>query len=105
MIDQPANYDDALEYIRKEFDRFEHVIITRNTIRALYMHKVITHAEKLLIQDLKVQDRMEYLLDYIIIPSLAARTSEKFIALIIILKKSNDTTMNRVASDMITTLF
>lgn len=105
MIDQPVNYDDALEYVRKEFDRFEHVIVNRNTIRALYMHKVLTHAEKLHIQDLKVQDRMEYLLDYIIIPSLAARSSQKFIAFINILKKSTDTTMNRVASDMIDRLF
>ena len=105
MIDQPVNFDDALEYIREEYDRFEHVIINRDTIKALYMHKVITHAEKLQIQDLKMQDRMEHLLDYIIIPSLGAKTSHKFVAFINILNKSDDATMNRVAFDMISKLF
>ena len=43
---------------------------------------------------------MERLLDYIIIPSLNAKTGQKFIAFINALKKSEDTTLNRMASDM-----
>ena len=69
------------------------------------MHKVITHAEKLQIQDLKVQDRLEHLLDYIIIPSLSAKTGQKFIAFINVLMKSDDTSLNRMASDITRNLF
>ena len=74
-------------------------------ISDLYIDKVITHAEKLEIQDLKVQARMERLLDRVIIPSLNAKGSQKFVAFINILSKSDDTTMNRIASDMICKLF
>ena len=59
------------------------------------MHKVITHAEKLEIQDLKVQDRMEHLLDYIIIPSLSAKTGQKLIAFMNVLKKSSQVRARR----------
>ena len=105
LTDHPVNYGDALEYIRKGFDRFINLTINRDTIKDLYIHKVITHAEKLQIQDLKVQDRMEHLLDYVIIRSLNAKTGQKFIAFINVLQKSDDTSMNRMASDMTHNLF
>ena len=69
------------------------------------MHKVITHAEKLQIQDLKVQDRMEHLLDYVIIRSLNAKSGQKFIAFMNVLTKSEDTSLNCMASDMTRNLF
>ena len=69
------------------------------------MYKVITHAEKLQIQDLKMQDRMEHLLDYVIIRSLNAKSGQKFIAFMNVLKKSDDTALNRMAFDMTRNLF
>ena len=105
LIDELAEYDDALEYIRKEYNRFKHLNINNDMISEFYIGKVLTHPEKLQIKDLKVQDRMEHLLDYIIIPSLGAKTSEKFVAFINILNKSDDATMNRVATDIIRKLF
>ena len=55
-------------------------------VHKVIVHKVITHAEKLQIQDLKVQDRMEHLLDYVIIRSLNAKSGQKFIAFMNVLK-------------------
>ena len=67
----------------------------------LYLDKVITHAENIEIQDLKVQVRMELLLDHVIIPNLSAKGSHKFFAFINVLHKSDDKMMNHMASDMI----
>ena len=105
LIDHPVDYDSALEYTRKEYKTFKYLNINDDMISDLYIDKVITHAEKLEIQDLKVQARMERLLDHVIIPSLNAKGSQKFVAFINILSKSDDTTMNRIASDMICKLF
>ena len=47
---------------------------------------------------------MEYLLDEVIIPSLEAKTSQKYISLAKVMKKSDDISLNAVASELMRNL-
>ena len=47
---------------------------------------------------------MEYLLDDIIIPSLEAKSDQKYIGLVQVMKRSDDSLLNDVASKLVLNL-
>ena len=89
-----------MDYIRKEYTNLLHLTISTDAIRDLYMEQVITHKEKKEMQRKETEDRMEYLLDNIIIPSLEANSGLKYIKLIRVMKRSDDILMKDVASEL-----
>ena len=48
-----------------------------------------------------MKNRMEYLLDDIIIPSLGGKTGQKFINLVRVMEKSDDSLLKHVASKLV----
>ena len=63
--------------------------------------KVVTLDEKKAIKKLDTGERMEHLLDHVIIPSLKAKQSEKYINFINVLKNSDDSSLKTVAAQLI----
>ena len=61
---------------------------------------MLTSGEKRKIQKKDIIDRMEYLLDDVITPSLQAEVGEKFISLIRVMKNSDDVSLNKMASKL-----
>ena len=55
-------------------------------------------------RELKERDRMEHLLDYIIMPSLEAKYSQKYINFLNVMKSSDDSLVKTEASDLISLL-
>ena len=57
----------------------------------LYAKKVITDREKKIIESIKLMDKkMEYLLDSVIIPSLANNVTVKFKGFLEVMEENND---------------
>ena len=88
--------------MRKQYKRFVHFTINNDAVQDLFIEEVLTHEQKLEIQKLDVQKRMENLLDYVIIPSLQAGMAQKYINLINIMINSDDSLLRAMASEMIT---
>ena len=99
-----VNYEAALNYTRKNYTRLIHLVISEDLVQNLYQDRVITLNEKKKIQK-EEEKRMEYLLDEVIIPSLEAKTGQKYINLMKLMKNSDDTSLNAVASELICNLF
>ena len=95
----------ALDYTRKNYTSLIHLVISEDVAQNLYQNKVITLNEKKEIQRKDKEKRMEYLLDEVIIPSLEAKTGQKYINLMKLMKSSDDTSLNAVASDVMRNLF
>ena len=76
-------------------------MICEVVIQHLYQEKVITLNQKKAIQRKETEKRMEFLLDEVIIPSLEAKTSQKFISLTEVMKKSDDVSLNTTASELV----
>ena len=89
-----------MDYIRKEYKNLIHLRISTDAMRDLYMEQVITLKEKKEIQRKETEDRMEYLLDDVIIPSLQANSALKYIKLIRVMKRSDDILIKSVASEL-----
>ena len=87
--------------MKKQYKRFIHLTINNDTVHDLFIEDVLTHEQKLQIQELDVQKRMENLLDYIIIPSLQGGMAQKYINLINIMINSDDSLLRAMASEMI----
>ena len=77
-----------------------HLNISKDVIRDLYTEKVITLNEKKEIQRKEMENRMEYLLDDIIIPSLEAKSDQKYIGLVRVMNRSDDSSLKNVASKL-----
>lgn len=88
----------------KDYVRLTHVSINEEVIKHLFMENVITRKEKIEIQNLEAEDRMERLLDKIIFPSLEARTGRKYISFINIMQRSDDPSLRDIASELIDNL-
>ena len=65
------------------------------------MEHVISRKQKIEIQNLEAEDRMERLLDKIIFPSLEAETGQKYISFINIMLRSDDSSLRDLASELI----
>ena len=87
--------------MKKQYKRFIHLTINNDAVQDLFIEDVLTHEEKLDIQMLNIRKRMEYLLDYVIIPSLQAGMAQKYINLINIMINSDDSLLRAMASEMI----
>ena len=105
MIDDSVNFEAALDYTRNNYTRLIHLVISEDVIQNLYQDKVITLNEKKEIQRKDKEKRMEYLLDDVIIPSLEAKIGQKYINLIKLMKHSDDSSLNAVASELMRNLF
>ena len=105
LADHSVNFKAALDYIRKEYTKLIHVIINQDVIQELYQEKVVTLKEKKEMQRKEAEDRMEYLLDDIIIPSLEVEVNQKCISLIKVMKISDDTSLQTVASKLMDSLY
>ena len=101
LTDHPVDYKATLDHIRKQFKRFVHLTVNKDVLQDLYMEKVITHEEKIQIQKLDKEDRMETLMDDVIIRSLEAETGQKYISFINIMLRSDDSSLRDVASELI----
>lgn len=66
----------------------------------LYAKNVITYDEQMEMNDLKVQKRMKFLLDHVIIPSLKSEHSAKYISLIHVMENSDDSSLKSQASKL-----
>ena len=89
-----------MDYIRKEYKNLIHLTISTDAIRDLYTEQVITLKEKKEMQRKETEDRMEFLLDDVIIPSLEANSALKYIKLIRVMKRSDDILIKSVASKL-----
>ena len=87
--------------MKKQYKRFTQLTINDDAIKDLFIQDVLTHEQKLTIQMLNVQKRMENLLDYIIIPSLQEGMANKYINLINIMLNSDNILLRAMASEMI----
>ena len=101
MTDHPVNCKTALNHMKKQYKRFTQLTINDDAIKDLFIQDVLTHEQKLTIQMLNVQKRMENLLDYIIIPSLQEGMANKYINLINIMLNSDNILLRAMASEMI----
>ena len=79
-------------------------MICEDVIQHLYQEKVITLKQKKEIQRKNTEDRMEFLLDEAIVPSLEAKTSEKFISLTKVMKNCDDVSLNTTATEFVRNL-
>lgn len=100
LIDCLVNFKAALNYIKKQYTRLTRLNISDDAIKDLYEEGVLTSGEKRKIQKKDIIDRMEYLLDDVITPSLQAEVGEKFISLIRVMKNSDDVSLNKMASKL-----
>ena len=87
--------------MKKQYKRFVQLTINDDAIKDLFVEDVLTHEQKLEIQSLAVQKRMENLLDYVIIPSLKAGMVQKYISLVNIMMDSEDSLLRGMASEII----
>ena len=70
-------------------------------LRQLYAKKVITDREKEMIESIKLKDKkMEYLLDSVIIPSLANNVTEKFKGFVKVMEESDDPILMNMAKKL-----
>lgn len=86
--------------MKKQYKRFVQLTINDDTIKDLFVEDVLTHEQKLEIQSLAVQKRMENLLDYVIVPSLKAGMVQKYISLVNIMMDSEDSLLRGMASEI-----
>lgn len=100
LTDHPVNCKETLDHMRKQFKRFARLKLNKDVLQDLYVEEVITHEERIDIQKLDKEFRMEMLMDDIIIPSLRARTSQKYICFINILQRSRDVALKSMASEL-----
>ena len=87
--------------MQKQYKRFICLTISNVAVQDLFVENVLTHEQKLEIQKIDAQKRMEYLLDYVIFRSLHAEIPQKYISLINIMIKSDDSLLRAMASEMI----
>ena len=87
--------------MQKQYKRFICLTISNVAVQDLFVENVLTHEQKLEIQKIDAQKRMEYLLDYVIIRSLHAEIPQKYINLINIMINSDDSLLRAMASEMI----
>ena len=100
LIDYSVNFKTAINYIRSQYTELIHLNINTDVIPDLYKEKVITLNEKKEIQRREMEKRMEYLLDDIIIPSLEAKSGQKYIGLVRVMNRSDDSLLKDVASKL-----
>ena len=100
LIDYSVNFKTAMDYIRSQYTELIHLNINTDVIPDLYKEKVITLNEKKEIQRREMEKRMEYLLDDIIIPSLEAKSGQKYIGLVRVMNRSDDSLLKDVASKL-----
>ena len=100
LIDYSVNFKTAINYIRSQYTDLIHLNINTDVIPDLYKEKVITLNEKKEIQRREMEKRMEYLLDDIIIPSLEAKSGQKYIGLVQVMNRSDDSLLKDVASKL-----
>ena len=100
LTDHPVDYKATLDHIRKQFKKFVHLTVNKDVLQDLYMEEVITHEEKIQIQKLDKEVRMETLRDDVIIPSLQAKIGQKYICFINIMQRSHDITLKSMASEL-----
>ena len=100
LLDYSVNFKTALYYIKSHYRELIHVNINTDVIRDLYETEIITLKEKKEIQRKEIEDRMEYLLDDIISPSLEAKSGLKYIGLVQVMSRSDDSVLKEVASKL-----
>ena len=100
LIDCSVNFETALDYIRSQYTQLIHLNINTDVIPDLYKERVITLKEKKELQRKEMENRMEYLLDDIIIPSLEANSGLKYIGLVRVMNRSDDSVLKDVASKL-----
>ena len=93
-----------MDYLRIHYTDLTHLMICEDVIQHLYQEKVVTLKQKKEIQRKETEDRMQFLLDEAIIPSLEAKTSQKFISLIKVMKSCDDVSLNTTASELVRNL-
>ena len=98
--DQPVDYSAAEHYIKGHYKKLVQLTIDDNMIRTLYQEEVITLEQQKEIKRLHKEERMEYLLDDVITPSVKCKDSPKFIHFINTLRSSDDTSLKDVACDL-----
>ena len=74
--------------------------ISNRLLGRLYTKRVITDEEKIQMNEMNKKERIEYLLDNVIIPSLRSGHSKKYINFIDVMKNSEDTLLQSRASKM-----
>lgn len=99
-MDHPVNFNAALDYIQQQYSKLTHLTIDTDLIKFLFMEQVVTHKEKKEIQRWRREERMEYLLDNIIIPSLEIEFGQKYINLINVMDRSDDILLKTIASEL-----
>ena len=105
LTDYTVNFKTAMDYMRSTYTELIHLNISTDIIRDLYKEQVITLNEKKEIQRREMESRMEYLLDDIIIPSLEAKSGQKYIGLVRVMKRSDDSLLKDVASKLVLNLY
>ena len=93
-----------MDHIKKQFKRFVCLNVNQDVLQDLYIEEVITHDEKIEIQRLNKEARMETLLDDVIIPSLKAEIGQKYISFLNIMQRSHDITLKSITSELIQNL-
>ena len=88
----------------KQYVQLTNVVIDDDVLKHLLEEEVTTRKEKVQLQDLKPENRMERLLDKIIFPSLEAESSQKYISLVNVMNRSEDATLRDIASKLIKSL-
>ena len=68
LIDHPVNYKAVQDYMMKHYVRLTHISINKEVVKHIFMEHVISRKQKIEIQNLEAEDRMERLLDKIIFP-------------------------------------
>ena len=90
----------ALRNIKENYDEMTYLPIN-SMLGKLFSKDVITLKEKESIKACSTQsDRMEYLLDYVIIPSLKVDVINKFKGLLKVMKESDDPTLLYMAKKL-----
>ena len=103
-IDQPVNCSAAQRHLRNHYNKLTRLTIDNDLIRSLYQNDVITREQKITMGELKERERMEHLLDYIIMPSLETNYSPKYINFLNVMKSSDDSLVKTEVSDLISLL-
>ena len=104
LIDQLINCSAAQRHLKNRYDKLTHLTIGDDLLRSLYQKDVVTREQKIKMGELKERNRMEYLLDHIIMSSLESNHSRKYINLLNVMKSSDDDLVNTEASDLISLL-
>ena len=87
---------DAKQKIKDAYTRLVNLNVTA-LLGALYSRDVITSREKQIIHSITIEsDKMAYLLDHVIIPSLEAGTTEKIKHLLEVMEGSDDPVIKSV---------